>query len=188
MKLSGVILAVVCTAVAVAQDINGNISGVITDQSGAVVPNAAVAAVNTGTSARYTATSDSSGQYAIRSIPIGLYDLTAQATGFQRYEAKGIRLQVNETARVDVNLRVGAAAETVSVTAEAVTVDTSTATLKAVVDQKRIEELPLNGRNPVQLMRLVVGTVAVPGADVLSGTTYPGVVPVSVNGSRAKCP
>ena len=92
---------------------------------------------------------------------------------------------MNEIARVDMALEVGAAAETVSVEAQAVTVDTSSPTLKTVVDQKRIEELPLNGRNATQLMRLVAGVVPDPRADVTSGTTYPGVTPVSVNGSRA---
>ena len=184
---SVLILILLAAAVftASAQDINGNITGVVTDPSGAVVPNATVTAIHTGTNARFTATSNADGVYTIRSIPVGIYDLTAEAAGFSKYEGKGIRLQVNETARVDVNLKVGTAAEAVTVTAEAVNVDTTTATLKAVVDQKRIEELPLNGRNPTQLMRLVVGTVTDARADVTSGTTYPGVVPVSVNGSRA---
>lgn len=168
-----------------AQDINATISGVVTDESGAVVPNASVIAVNTATSARFTATSNAEGQYAIRTIPVGVYDLSAEAAGFRRYEAKGIRLQLNEVARVDLPMKVGATTESVVVSANAVTVDTTTAVLKAVVDQKRIEELPLNGRNPTQLMRLVVGTVADLRADVTSGTTYPGVIPVSVNGTRA---
>ena len=187
MKQTMRALAIVLFAAAVAlpQDINGTISGVVTDETGAVVPNASVTAINTATSARFTATSTGDGQYAIRTIPVGVYDLTAEAPGFRKYEAKGIRLQVNEVARVDVAMKVGATTESVVVTADAVTVDTTTATLKAVVDQKRIEELPLNGRNPTQLMRLVVGTVTDLRADVTSGTTYPGVTGTSVNGTRA---
>ena len=69
-----------------------------------------------------------------------------------------------------------------SLSAEAVSVDTESASLKRVVDLRRIEELPLNGRNPTKLMRLVAGVIADPRADVTSGTTYPGVTPVSVNG------
>ena len=180
-----ILLVVASVAIGFAQDINGNIAGVVTDESGAVVPNAVVAAVNTATSARFTANSNQEGQYAVRTIPVGVYDLTAEANGFRKYEAKGIRLQLNETARVDIPMKVGATAESVVVSATAVTVDTTTAVLKAVVDQKRIEELPLNGRNPTQLMRLVVGTVADLRADVTSGTTYPGITPVSVNGTRA---
>src|SRR3989442_12175703 len=80
---------------------------------------------------------------------------------------------------------VGEAAETITVAGKTVYVDTSSATLKTVVDQKRIEDLPLNGRNPTQLMRLVAGVQIAQGADVTSGTTYPGVQGVSVNGGRA---
>ena len=92
---------------------------------------------------------------------------------------------MNEIARVDINLSIGAATETITVTGATVAVDTTTSTLKTVVDQKRIEDLPLNGRNPTQLMRLVAGVQIAQGADVTSGTTYPGVQGVSVNGGRA---
>jgi len=166
-------------------DVTANITGVVTDPSGAVVAKAAVAAVNTGTNATFRTTTDDSGVYWLRALPVGAYDVTVSVSGFMRHEAKGIRLQVNETARADASLAVGNATQTVSVTAEAVTVDTVTGTLKTVVDQKRIEELPLNGRNPTQLMRLVAGVQADFRADVTSGTTYPGTTPVSVNGSRA---
>src|SRR3954454_5888343 len=101
------ILVVMATvAIGFAQDINGNIAGVVTDESGAVVPNAVVTAVNTATSARFTANSNQEGQYAVRTIPVGVYDLTAEAPGFRKYEAKGIRLQLNETARVDIPMKV----------------------------------------------------------------------------------
>lgn len=175
-----------CAAIsASAQNVTANISGVVHDPTGAVVPNATVRATNTGTSASFQGSTNSEGQYAIRTIPIGNYRLEVDAPGFKKYETTGIRLQVDETARVDVTLTVGGTSESVTVSTEVVHVDTDTATLKNVVDQKRIEELPLNGRNATQLMRLVVGVTADPRADVTSGTTYPGVIPVSVNGSRA---
>ena len=172
-------------AAAHAQNVTGTISGVVRDPTGAVVPNAVLRATNTGTSASFQAVSNSEGQYAIRTIPIGEYELEAEAAGFKKWETAGIRLQVDEIARVDIVLSVGAATESVTVTGDVVNVDTETATLKNVVDQRRIEDLPLNGRNATQLMRLVAGVVADPRADVTSGTTYPGVTPVSVNGSRA---
>ncbi len=179
--LSGLI----CALPAYPQNVTGSLAGVVRDPSGASVPNAAVVAINDGTSASYQAVSNEEGQYAIRTIPVGTYRLQVEAPGFKKYEAKGIRLQVDEIARVDVSLIVGGASETVTVTTEVVRVDTETATLKTVVDTKRIEELPLNGRNATQLMRLVAGVTADPRGDVTSGTTYPGVTPVSVNGSRA---
>jgi hypothetical protein len=170
---------------AVAQNVTGALAGIVKDPSGSVVPNATVTATNTGTSAAFhTATSDE-GQYTFPTLPVGTYRLAVEAGGFKKYETSGIRLQVNETARVDVALVVGGASETVSVTAEVVRVDTDTSTLKTVVDTKRIEELPLNGRNATQLMRLVAGVTSDPRADVTSGTTYPGITPVSVNGSRS---
>ena len=187
MKTAFRLLLLLCALAAVvsAQNVTGTIAGVVRDPSGAVVPGATVRAINTGTSASFQATTNSEGQYAIRTIPIGEYKLEVEAAGFKKYETTGIRLQVDEVARMDVPLNVGAATESVTVSSEAVTVDTETATLKNVVDQKRIQDLPLNGRNPTQLMRLVVGVVYDPRADVTSGTTYPGTVPVSVNGARS---
>ena len=171
----------VCTG----QDITGTITGIVKDASGAVVPNAQVTATNTGTQAHFEFTSDDTGTYTARAIPIGVYDLAVTSQGFKRYQATNIRLQVNEVLRVDVTLDIGAAAETVTVAGQAVSVDTSSQTLKTVVDQKRIEELPLNGRNPTQLMRLVAGVVPDPSGSVTSSTTYPGVTPVSINGARS---
>jgi outer membrane receptor protein involved in Fe transport len=180
-----VLLSMLVCGMARAQNVYGVITGRVLDPSGAVVPNASVVAINTGTSARFRVTSSAEGLFTLPALPVGLYDVTVEAAGFQNFTVRGIRLQVNETIRVDANLAVGTSSETVTVVAEAVVVDTASPVLKTVVDQKRIEELPLNGRNPTQLMRLVVGTVTDPTADTTSGTTYPGVTPVSVNGGRA---
>jgi outer membrane receptor protein involved in Fe transport len=166
-------------------DVTGSISGVVKDSTGAIIPGAELIATNVGTNATYSALSDESGVFVVRAIPIGLYNLSAEARGFKKFESKGIRVQVNEAARVDVALTVGETSETIVVSSKVTHVDTESSTLKTVVDQRRIEDLPLNGRNPTQLMRLVAGVQADPRADVLSGTTYPGVVPVSVNGGRA---
>src|SRR5260221_8093283 len=184
-SLPAAFLPLVLTYPALCQNVNGTFTGVITDATGAVAPNASVTARNTGTSAAFAARSDGEGVYWIRSIPVGVYDITAESPGFQKFEAREIRVQVNEIVRVDIKLNLGSTTETVTVTGAATIVDTSTATLKAVVDQKRIEELPLNGRDPTQLMRLIVGVTPDPNAGVTSGTTYPGVTPVSVNGGRS---
>jgi hypothetical protein len=171
-----------------AQDIYGAITGTVTDPTGAVVPGATVRAVHSGTKATFQTASSAEGTYVLRGLPVGVYELSAEAPGFKKFEAKSLRLQVNDVLRVDVRLEVGTALETVTVSEAAVTVDSTTATLRAVIDRQRIEELPLNGRNPLQLMRLVAGVQLAnqgPGSDVTSGTTYPGVTPVSVNGGRA---
>ncbi|HEU0119721.1 MAG TPA: carboxypeptidase regulatory-like domain-containing protein [Bryobacteraceae bacterium] len=170
---------------ALCQAVTGTITGIVTDSSGAVVPNAKASARNMGTAAVFSATADTEGVYWLRNLPVGSYSVNVEASGFQKFEATDVRLQVNETARVDVRMKVGSMTETVTVQGNAVTVDTTTSTLKAVVDQKRIEELPLNGRNATQLMRLIVGVTNDPNANVTSGTTYPGSNPVSVNGGRS---
>jgi hypothetical protein len=173
-------------SLAFSQNVTGSIAGVVRDPSGGVVPSITVHAINEGTGARFQTAADADGQYTIRAVPIGVYSLRAEAPGFKSFETKGVRLQVNEVARVDINLAIGATTETVTVASEVITVDTTTAVLKSVVDQKRIEDLPLNGRNPTQLMRLIVGTATDWRADTTSGTTYPGVRGgVSVNGSRS---
>lgn len=168
-----------------AADVTGSVTGVVRDPSGAVTPGAEVVATHLGTNASFISLSDDHGVYWLRSIPTGVYNLTVELRGFKKFESKDIRVQVNEIARVDATLAVGESTETVVVSGGVVHVDTVTPTLKTVVDQKRIEELPLNGRNPTQLMRLVAGVQSDPRADVTSGTTYPGVTPVSVNGGRA---
>src|SRR5690606_25669918 len=108
-----------------------------------------------------------------------------ELTGFQAVRAENVVVRVNEEVRLDATLRVGDVTETVTVSGMASTVDTTSATLKTVVDQKRIEELPLNGRNPTQLLQLVAGVVTDTRTSLTSGSTYPGVQPVSSGGARA---
>lgn len=167
------------------QRIYGSFTGVVTDPSGGVAPNVSVTAKNSGTSAVFTAHTDAEGVYWIRNLPVGVYDLTGELPGFQKFDVKNVRVQVDEVVRVDMRLTVGSTTETVTVAGAAAVVDTTSATLKAVVDQQRIEELPLNGRNATQLMRLITGVTNDPNANVTSGTTYPGTNPVSVNGNRS---
>ena len=175
----------VLAAPAFTQNINGTFTGIVNDSSGGVVPNVNVTARNNGTGAVFSARTDGDGVFLIRTVPVGVYDLSSEVSGFQKFETRGVRLQVNETIRVDMKLSVGNTSETVTVSSAAAVLDTVSSTLKDVVDQKRIEELPLNGRNPAQLMRLIVGVTNDPGAGVTSGTTYPGTNPVSVNGNRS---
>ncbi len=174
-----------CVSLASAQNVTASITGSVKDATGAVIPNAAVKATNTGTKTQFDGTADAEGSYLLRNLPVGVYTLRVEAKGFQSFEVRDLRLQVNETARVDASMNVGGTAESVTVSSNIINVDTTSATLKTVIDQRRIEQLPLNGRNATQLMRLVAGVVVDQRADVTSGTTYPGTTPVSVNGGRA---
>ena len=186
-NFSGLLITVLALVGLVrAADVTGSIDGVVKDQSGAVATGIDVSVTNNGTNASYRAVTDNTGSYFLRELPVGDYTLTVEANGFKKFVANNLRVQVNEAIRVDINLEVGNVAETVDVSGQAETVDTNSITLKNVVDQQRIENLPLNGRNPTQLMQLVAGVQPDnQNANVTSDTTYPGVTPVAVNGGRA---
>jgi outer membrane receptor protein involved in Fe transport len=168
-----------------AQTTTGAIIGVVRDAAGAVVPGATIHAANDGTGATTDALSDAQGLYALRGLTVGRYTVTAELSGFQTFRSPDVTVRVNDEVRLDVVLRVGAVTETVTVNGQARTVDTNTGTLRTVVDQQRIENLPLNGRNPTQLMTLVAGVLTDPTTSLTSGATYPGVQPVSSSGARA---
>jgi outer membrane receptor protein involved in Fe transport len=180
------ILSICCCLASYAADVTGSVDGTVKDPGGAIAPGVQVSVTNVGTNEVYRATTDNTGTYFIRDLPVGVYQLTLEPKGFKKFVANGLRVQVNEAVRVDITLQIGDVTQSVDVSAAAETVDTSSITLKTVVDQQRIENLPLNGRNPTQLMQLVAGvTPDLQNANVTSGTTYPGVTAVSVNGGRA---
>ncbi|HEV3484357.1 MAG TPA: carboxypeptidase regulatory-like domain-containing protein, partial [Vicinamibacterales bacterium] len=168
---------------ATAQTTTGTITGVVKDTAGGVVPGVAVKATHTATAAEHTTFSDEAGLYTLRGLPVGAYTVSAELTGFQTFRHPDVLVRVNEDIRLDIAMTVGAVSETVTVSGLATTVDTVSGTLKTVVDQERIERLPLNGRNPTQLMQLVAGVLP-DRSDLTSGTTYPGVRPVSSSGAR----
>lgn len=160
-----------------AQSTTGVILGTIRDASGSVVPNARVTVTNTGTNARQETSSNGEGGYTVPALPVGSYAVEVAATGFRPYRQEGIRLQVNQQARVDVALSVGNVNETVEVTADAAVVETTTSSVGKVVDNKRIRELPLNTRNVYELIRLT------PGVSGGIGNSH-NQVGYSVNGVR----
>src|SRR6266566_1428055 len=100
-----------------AQADRGSISGLITDATGGAVPGISLTLQNQATNLTYSTVTSSSGAYSFLNLPIGIYDLTASAKGFQRSEAKGIQVQVNQQARVDITLQVGEVTQTLSVQA-----------------------------------------------------------------------
>src|SRR6266852_5344926 len=124
-------------------DVTGSINGIVKDASGAVAVNVEVTVTNAGTNAAFHAATDSTGAYFVRGLPVGVYQLSVEPRGFKKFVANDLRVQVNESVRVDITLQVGDVAQTVDVSAAAETVDTQSITLKSVVDQQRIENLPL---------------------------------------------
>jgi outer membrane receptor protein involved in Fe transport len=161
----------------------GVITGVVKDEAGAAIAGVRITAVNPGTGASFQTLAGDTGIYTLRALPVGSYNVTAEKIGFKRALQEGVLVRVNEEVRLDVKLSVGAVSEVQTIVSQATTVDTISSTLKNVIDQRRINELPLNGRNPTSLMLLVAG-VQPDRSDLTSGTTYPGVLPVSSNGGR----
>ena len=156
-------LAVVRTPQAAAQTVSGRFLGTIRDQQGAVVPNATVTAKNTGTGAERSTVTDSSGGFTIDSVPAGEYQVTASATGFQTEIRSGVTMTVGATLRIDLSLNVGAVSEKVEIVGEAPQVDTTTSTMAGLVSDTVIRELPLNGRDWLQLAVLQSGVTSVLG-------------------------
>lgn len=170
---------VFAAACAFAQSFTGSISGLVTDSSGAVIPGAQVTITNVGTNVRSTAATDTSGNYTVPLLPRGDYRIEVTAGGFRRFVREGVVLQVQQTARVDVQMTVGELVESVVVTADATRLETENATLSKVVDNRSIVNLPLNTRNVYSLVFLT------PGVTGSVGNSY-GEMRYSVNGARAR--
>lgn len=167
------------------QRTTATIEGIVTDPQGAVIPGAKVTVRNTATGLERSVVTDSSGFYSIPLLPIGTYDLTVEAQGFQTGIQKDITLQIEQTARINVELKVGMATEVVTVTAAPPLTDTSTPTIGDVIENRRIVELPLNGRNFIQLALLAPNTVPQnQGANGTFDTPSSGNVGFIVNGGR----
>ena len=162
-----------------AQSITGSITGVVTDSTGARIPGAQLTVTNLGTNIRSAATTDASGNYNVPLLPRGDYRLEATAQGFKRFVREGIVLQVQQTARLDIQMALGELAETVVVTSDAGQLETENATLAKVVDNRSIINLPLNTRNVYSLVFLT------PGVTGTVGNSY-GEMRYSVNGARAR--
>ena len=158
-------------------DVTGTILGVVTDPSSAVMQGVQVTATNVDTNLSTETTTDATGQYRILSLPVGRYKVEATSPGFQTFVETGVVLTVEEQRRVDIVLRVGATQQEVSVNADAVQVETTNTQLGDVIDEKKILELPLNGRSYLDLFGLQTGVAP-------AGTRNEGAGTISVNGQR----
>ncbi len=151
IRIAHLFLAV--TAAASAQTL-GQITGQVSDASGALVAGAAVSATNAATGGNRTTTSNEAGIYSFPSLQPGQYSVKVEARGFRAVSKTGIELQVQQTARVDFALELGAVTEVVEVSSSGAILTTENATVGTVIENKRIVELPLNGRNFLQLVAL----------------------------------
>jgi len=144
-----------------AQVDTATIVGTVRDSSGGVVPGAAVVATEVNTEIKSSARTDSSGNYAITPLKIGNYSVSVEAQGFKKETRGGVVLQVQDRARIDFTLQVGALTEVVDIQAGAPVVETETSSLGDVVTSQQVTDLPLNGRDFTQLATLTTGVIKI---------------------------
>ena len=170
------------------QAITQTIQGLVTDATGAVIPGASVTVKNINTGVTSTIQTNETGNYGFPQVPVGNYTLTCQLEGFKTDTVANQRVETGGQVRVNFALQIGDVTETVEVSAAAITLNTENAVVGGVVENKRIIELPLNGRNIVQLAILVPGVQygsRTGMADGQGGFPIPGAgYSVSANGQR----
>ncbi len=168
-----------------AQTSTTQLGGTVTDSSGATVPGASVVAINESTGLRYNQTTTAAGLYAFPSIPAGSYTLAVEGKGFKKFQLTKIVLQINTPANVNASLEIGAASETVNVEANSETIQTNNAVIGNVVERKAIEALPLNGRNPLNLLIYEPGVLQRSGGTISVNGSRTGAVNVTIDGIEA---
>ncbi len=160
MRMLLALLFIVGTS-AVAQSDRGTITGQVLDPSGAAVPSAQVVAVNVATQVRYSAASNSSGNFTIPQLPSGSYDVTVESTGFRRFVQKGVEIAILQTVNLAVGLQVGAVEQVMEVAADAGAIETTTSDLGTTVSKEKVVDLPLavsgNMRHPGAFVFLAPG-------------------------------
>jgi hypothetical protein len=174
------LLVVFAVACAPAQSVRGTILGTVTDPSGGVVRRAKVTAREVSTGLTRSERTNDQGEYSSPQLPAGHYDISAEAPGFKTTDRTGIELRVDDRLPVDMTLSVGQVTEVVEVEASAPVISADSSTVGNVVDNKKVTELPLNGRNFLQLNLLVPG--ANQGVKGSQNQTQGGSI--SVNGAR----
>lgn len=173
------------SSAAFAQSDRGSVTGKVTDNSGALLPNATVTLTNEATGVSQTATSNQSGEYVFQLLNPGTYDLSVTAQGFKSEKRTHIVVDVNQANDQNVALNVGGATETVEVSAGGVQqLQTETGSMSLVVEQRSIEELPLVYGNPFTLETLAPG-ISLSGVNPNIHTYDSSSATVSVNGSHS---
>ena len=165
----------------------GSIVGTVIDPTGAAIAGATVTATQTSTGRQTVVKSGQTGAFVFPTLAPTAYSVSIGSPGFETYDQAGIVLQADQTVTVNAKLAVGAATQTVEVTSAVPQVDTTTGTLSQVIDQERVVDLPLNGRNAAALITLVAGvsdaTNEGNGVNQGNGKTFPAAVVTSANGT-----
>ncbi len=187
------LLAILLATAAFGQQTSASLTGSISDATGAVISEVDVRVTNTSTNVTREIRSDSNGAYTVPFLPAGNYSVVATKAGFRTYRLESLTLQVGQVARLDVQMQIGDVTESVNVEASGAILQTESATVGTVIDAKKIVDLPLNGRNFVQLAQLIPGVQAgTPGSITvrrgrgsIGQTDSPfGSTAMSANGAR----
>ncbi len=187
--IASAVLLAAATA-SLAQTVTGSVNGTVTDPSGAVIPGAQVIAVNTATGVRTPATSNDAGAYSIRFLPIGTYTIEVTAPGFNKLTVPPFALEINQSAKVDAHVTVGASTSVDVQGNVAPILDTSDGTVGLSLTANQIATIPLNGRNFSSVTLFQPGAVntdpsGLTGGNATERNTYNNGI-VAVNGNRAQ--
>jgi len=160
----------IAISASLAQQITGSVTGTVTDPTGATVIKAEIQLTNTGTGAIESATTDASGNFRFLLLPPGVYALRASSAGFKVFQRDGIIVEVDRSLAIPVVLQIGEVSETVEVVGGSPLLEPNTSSLGTVMEEKKVEDLPLNGRNPMGLANLIptVRGIGYFGGQVLS--------------------
>ena len=185
MRKSTLVLWLALSPILLAQ--SGTIVGTVNDESGAAVVDATITLLNTASGFSRVVTSNGSGQYVAPSIPTGTYRVTAEKSGFQKLVRENILLTAADTATLNLSLRIGDVKQTVEIKESAPLLEAQTAEVSDLVDNRRIVEMPLNGRTFTALLQLTPGAHAGSNNNLGNNQTYSmrGSVNYSVNGANA---
>lgn len=180
----------VCTllAPAAAQENRATIVGAITDAQGATIPNATIKATNVETNTVTTTTSNESGLYTLPFLPVGAYQISVTAAGMKTAVRAGVELRVGDRIQLDIALEVGQVSETVTINSGAQLLETATASRGQVIDEAKVRDLPLLGRNPFLLAALASGVQITPSQGSISFRPFDngGMDQISINGGRQR--
>jgi Carboxypeptidase regulatory-like domain/TonB dependent receptor len=190
LSLSAIILlsAVALVIQIAAQENRATIVGTVIDQQGNVIPNASIKATNIETNTATTATSNEAGLYTLPFLPVGKYQITVTANGLKTARRYGVELRVGDRVHLDFRMEVGQVSETVTVTAQTPLLETATASRGQVIDEAKVRDLPLLGRNPFLLAVLASGVHIQPTRGSISFRPFDngGMDDISINGGRRR--
>src|SRR5260370_20123872 len=183
MRPSLIALAALCASSISNAQVAGTMSSSVRAATGASVPGATITALLVGQQLTRTTVADATGFYNLLAMPPGVYDVTAESPGFEGLIQKGAELTMSQNLRLDVTLKVGAVQQEITVASQATLVDTTSQTLSSLVDGRRVQDLPLNGRNIMSLTKILPGILNVTAPQELANTR--GGPSISANGRRS---